>query len=119
MRNKFIAYHWEESCFDNYYIFLNSFPLCLKNITYCNFIVGGDGSEMAEQLLFNDNNVHHLAYKCIIDWKPLWDLTTNRYKGFVMHHFKDYYEKETNMKLMDYYYLELYNIYINYYKDGK
>ena len=36
-----------------------------------------------------------------------------------MHHFKDYYEKETNMKLMDYYYLELYNIYINYYKDGK
>ena len=70
------------------------------------------------QHYFNENSTHHLAYKSIIDWKPLWDLTTNKYKGFVMDHFKAYYEEETNMKLKNYY-LYLYNQYIKYYKDGK
>ncbi len=66
-----------------------------------------------------DDNLHHLAYKNVIDWKPLWNLTTDRYKGFIMDHFKYYYETETNMKLVDYYYQNLYNKYIKFYQNGK
>ncbi|MDE5657625.1 MAG: hypothetical protein K2I25_01040 [Muribaculaceae bacterium] len=68
---------------------------------------------------FDSEHTHHLAYKSIINCKPLWDLTTDKYKGFVMDHFKYYYENETNTKLTDYYYLNLYNKYIKYYQDEK
>ena len=74
---------------------------------------------MAEQLLFNDNNVHHLAYKCIIDWKPIWDMTTNKYKGFIMYQLRYYTEQETGRTRVDGAYRHMYDKYIKYYNHEK
>lgn len=44
---------------------------------------------------------HRLAYKNVINFKPLWDKTTPSYKKFVLKQLKYYTEKETGRSIVD------------------
>lgn len=54
---------------------------------------------------------HRLAYKNVINFKALWDKTTDAYKGFNMRQLRFYTEKETGRKNVDPLYQNLYNKY--------
>ena len=54
---------------------------------------------------------HRLAYKNVINYKGLWDKTTDNYKAFIMQELFKYTIKETNRKSLDSQYLGLYNKY--------
>ena len=56
---------------------------------------------------------HRLAYKNVINYKPLWNNTTNAYKGFVVRQLLKYTTWETGRKNVD----PLYRYSFNKYKD--
>ena len=62
---------------------------------------------------------HRLAYKNVINFKQLWDKTTDKYKGFVLYHLLHYTNTETGRKVVDIPYRNLYNKYIKYYINEK
>ena len=72
-------------------------------------------------IMHNDDKYksHRLAYKNVINYKPLWDLTTDKYKGFIMHQLQDYTKQETGRTTVDGPYRNLYNKYIKYFNHGK
>jgi len=57
---------------------------------------------------------HRLAYKNVINYKSLWNNTTNKYKGFNMKRLRDYTERETGRKTVDPLYRNLFNKYSKY-----
>ena len=57
---------------------------------------------------------HRLAYKNVINYKPLWNKTTNAYKGFVVRRLLDYTNRETGRTKVDSPYRYSYNKYKNY-----
>ena len=56
---------------------------------------------------------HRLAYKNVINFKPLWNKTTPSYKEFVLRQLKYYTEKETGRSIVDKPYRYSYKIYVN------
>src|SRR5699024_3267682 len=54
---------------------------------------------------------HRLAYKNVINFKSLWNNTTDKYKGFNMQRLRDYTERETGRKTVDPLYRNLFNKY--------
>lgn len=66
--------------------------------------------------LDEDKN-HRFAYKNVIDYAPLWELTTNRYKGFILSQFLSYTEQETGRNFIPLYYMYLYDKYTRYYRN--
>jgi len=54
---------------------------------------------------------HRLAYKNVINYKDLWNKTTDRYKGFNMIQLRNYTESETGRTKVDPLYRNLYNKY--------
>ncbi len=46
-------------------------------------------------------NSHRLAYKNVINHKPLWNKTTDSYKGFVVRQLLKYTTKETGRSMVD------------------
>lgn len=54
---------------------------------------------------------HRLAYKNVINYKALWNNTTDRYKGFNMLQLRNYTERETGRTKVDPLYMNLYNKY--------
>ncbi len=62
---------------------------------------------------------HRLAYKNVINFKQLWDKTTDKYKGFIMDQLQKYTKTETGRTVVDPPYRNLYDKYIKYYKNGK
>jgi hypothetical protein len=57
---------------------------------------------------------HRLAYKNVINYKSLWNNTTDKYKGFNMQRLRDYTESETGRKTVDPLYRNLFNKYSRY-----
>lgn len=57
---------------------------------------------------------HRLAYKNVINFKSLWNNTTDNYKGFNLQRLRDYTEKETGRKTVDPLYRNLFNKYGKY-----
>ena len=64
----------------------------------------------------DEDKNHRLAYKNVIDYTPLWDITTDRYKGFILDKFQYYTEQEIGSRYIPLYYMNLYNKFIQYYK---
>lgn len=58
---------------------------------------------------------HRLAYKNVINYKPLWNKTTDAYKGFVVRRLLEYTKKETGRTNVDPPYRYSYNKYRDYY----
>lgn len=58
---------------------------------------------------------HRLAYKNVINYKALWNLTTESYKGFNMLQLRNYTERETGRTSVDSPYRKLFNRYSNSY----
>ena len=54
---------------------------------------------------------HRLAYKNVINWKPFWNKTTNKYKRFCLFQLRNYTQKETGRSQVDPLYRNLYNRY--------
>ncbi|WP_448520771.1 RHS repeat-associated core domain-containing protein [Schleiferia thermophila] len=54
---------------------------------------------------------HRLAYKNVINYKPLWNKTTDDYKGFNMRSLLKYTKEETGRTTVDPLYRNLYNKY--------
>lgn len=59
---------------------------------------------------------HRLAYKNVINYSPLWDMTTDKYKGFILDKFQYYSEQETGNRYISLFYMNLYNKFIKYYQ---
>lgn len=57
---------------------------------------------------------HRLAYKNVINYKPLWDKTTDNYKRFNLKQLLKYTTKETKRTNVDSSYRNIYNKYMNY-----
>ena len=57
---------------------------------------------------------HRLAYKNVINYKPLWDKTTDNYKRFNLRQLLKYTTKETKRTNVDSPYRNIYNKYMNY-----
>ena len=57
---------------------------------------------------------HRLAYKNVINYKALWDKTTDAYKGFNLEGLQRYTKEETGRTQVDPLYRNLYNKYIKY-----
>ena len=57
---------------------------------------------------------HRLVYKNVINFKSLWNNTTDNYKGFNLQRLRDYTEKETGRKIVDPLYRNLFNKYGKY-----
>ena len=57
---------------------------------------------------------HRLAYKNVINFKSLWNNTTDNYKGFNLQRLRDYTEEETGRKTVDPLYRNLFNKYGKY-----
>ncbi len=55
---------------------------------------------------------HRLAYKNVINWKPFWDKTTDRYKFFCLWQLQYYTKKETGRSQVDPIYRNLFNRYV-------
>lgn len=49
----------------------------------------------------DDYKSHRLAYKNVINHKPLWNKTTDSYKGFVVRQLLKYTTKETGRSMVD------------------
>ena len=58
---------------------------------------------------------HRLAYKNVINYKPLWNKTTDAYKGFVVRRLLEYTKRETGRTKVDPPYRYSYNKYRDYY----
>ena len=58
-----------------------------------------------------DMKSHRLAYKNVINYKALWDKTTDNYKEFNMWGLREYTFKETGRTRVDNLYLRLSNKY--------
>ncbi len=58
-------------------------------------------------------DTHRLAYKNVIDYKPLWNKTTDIYKGFNMRQLLKYTKSETKQTQVDSLYRNLYKKYKN------
>ncbi len=58
---------------------------------------------------------HRLAYKNVINYKPLWNKTTDAYKGFVVRRLLEYTKRETGRTKVDPLYRYSYNKYRDYY----
>ena len=58
---------------------------------------------------------HRLALKNVINWKALWNKTTDKYKGAIMKQLQYYTEMETGRSVVDALYRNLYNKYIKYF----
>ena len=54
---------------------------------------------------------HRLAYKNVINFKTLWDKTTDKYKSFNLNELRKYTKEETGREEVDKPYRRLYNIY--------
>ena len=54
---------------------------------------------------------HRLAYKNVINYKPLWNKTTDAYKGFVVRQLLEYTKRETGRNKVDPPYRYSYNKY--------
>lgn len=54
---------------------------------------------------------HRLAYKNVINYKDLWDKTTEAYKGFNVRALQKYTREETTRKQVDPLYRELFKKY--------
>lgn len=65
------------------------------------------------------SKTHRFAYENVINYKDLWEQTTDRYKGFIMKMLQEYTENETGCKSVGVLYQNLYNRYIKYYKNNK
>ena len=65
----------------------------------------------------NGNNYksHRLAYKNVINYKPLWNKTTDAYKGFVVRRLLEYTIRETGRTKVDPPYRYSYNKYKDFY----
>lgn len=59
----------------------------------------------------DDIKSHRLAYKNVINFKKLWNNTTDTYKSFNLGQLREYTEKETGRKKVDPLYRNLYNKY--------
>ena len=57
---------------------------------------------------------HRLAYKNVINYKALWDKTTDAYKGFNLEGLQRYTEDETGRTQVDPLYRNLFNKYHKY-----
>ena len=55
---------------------------------------------------------HRLAYKNVINYKALWDKTTDAYKGFNLEGLQRYTKEETGRTQVDPLYRNLYKKYI-------
>lgn len=55
---------------------------------------------------------HRLAYKNVINFKRLWDKTTDEYKKFNLQQLLKYTKKETGRNNVDPRYRRLYNKYV-------
>ena len=55
---------------------------------------------------------HRLAYKNVINFKKLWNKTTNKYKSFVLSQLQWYTKQETGRPHIDPLYRRLYNKYV-------
>ena len=62
-----------------------------------------------------DMKSHRLAYKNVINYKALWDKTTDAYKGFNLKKLDELSEKETGRTQVDPIYRNLYRKYAKYY----
>ncbi len=62
-----------------------------------------------------DMKSHRLAYKNVINYKALWDKTTDAYKGFNLKKLDELSEKETGRTQVDSLYRNLYRKYAKYY----
>jgi len=60
----------------------------------------------------DDIKSHRLAYKNVINFKKLWDRTTDNYKRFNLEGLRHYTEKETGRKTVDPLYRNLYKKYV-------
>ena len=63
----------------------------------------------------NDYKSHRLAYKNVINYKPLWNKTTDVYKGFVVRRLLEYTIIETGRTKVEPPYRYSYNKYKDYY----
>lgn len=63
----------------------------------------------AQKKVSNIYKSHRLAYKNVINWKPLWNKTTDKYKAFCLRQLRGYTEIETGRKQVDRLYRNLYN----------
>ena len=57
---------------------------------------------------------HRLAYKNVINHKPLWNNTTDSYKGFIVRQLLKYTILETDRSMVDLLYRNLFDKYKNY-----
>lgn len=60
---------------------------------------------------------HRLAYKNVINFKPLWDKTTGNYRGFNLEQLLEYTKNETGRNVVDKSYLRLFNSYKPFFKN--
>lgn len=60
----------------------------------------------------DDYKSHRLAYKNIINYKPLWNYTTDKYKSHILKNLLYYTYIETGRKKVDPKYRNLYNRYV-------
>jgi hypothetical protein len=60
----------------------------------------------------SDDKSHRLAYKNVINFKSLWNKTTDGYKSFNLQQLKNYTKKETGKNQVDVLYRRLYNKYV-------
>ena len=58
------------------------------------------------------NNSHRLAYKNVINYKYLWNKTTDKYKYFNLYNLWYYTNKETGRNNVDPKYRNLYRKYV-------
>lgn len=55
---------------------------------------------------------HRLAYKNVINFKPLWNKTTDKYKKFNLEFLQRYTKRETGRNHVDFLYRNLYKKYV-------
>ena len=98
--------HWTTSYFIGYYPIINGagnnqsdYESTVENIA-SSIIVHewySHGMKHNGDLMLS----HRLAYKNVVNFKPLWEKTTPSYKKFVLKQLKYYTEKETGRSVVD------------------
>ena len=70
------------------------------------------GIRMQKKHVSSRYSSHRLAYKNVINYKHLWDKTTDSYKKYNLDYLRYYTEKETGRKNVDRIYRNLYRRYV-------
>ncbi len=110
--------HWTTSYFIGYYPIINGagnnqsdYESTVENIA--SSLIVHEWYSHGMKLNRDSMKSHRLAYKNVINFKPLWDKTTPSYKKFVLKQLKYYTEKETGRSLVDKPYRYSYKIYVS------